>query len=184
MPSFGEAVKAGYRPELEKPGVLPNRRPADIMIHTVGPDRTHFSDIALDFAVISPLTAQRLRQPAEVLGGARAYAEQKRTFQSTAARCAEANVGFEPVIFESAGGLDDAGRKVFETMCADVAQRTEGSKHDVLQRVKTRISIDLQRAAHRSLQKRAAHTEHDVMIQDRWGAVTPPTGTWAGPDIS
>ena len=135
------------------------------MIHTgprqVGTDRTHFSDIALDFAVISPLTAQRLRQPAEVLGGARAYAEQKRTFQSTATRCAEANVGFEPVIFESTGGLDDAGRKVLETMCADVAQRTEGSKYDVLQRVKTRISIDLQRAAYRSLQKRTAHTEHD-----------------------
>ena len=103
---FREAVKARYRPEVEKPGVLPDRRPADILIHAdpraVGSNRAQFSDVALDFAAISPFTAQRLRKQAEVLEGARAYADQTRAFQNTAVRMAGANLGFEPSVFESA----------------------------------------------------------------------------------
>ena len=86
------------------------------------------------------------------------------TQQNTAVRLAEANLGFEPIVFESTGGLESGGRKVLESMLADVALHTDADKHKVIQRVRARISIDLQRSWHRSVSKDAyyAHWEAGV----------------------
>ena len=155
---FKEAVKARFRPVLEKPGILPDQRPADIFLH-VGPSaaqsgRRHFDQVAWDFAVISPYTPARLRDATDAADMA-TYAEQKRQKLGTASRCEGLGVAFEPIVFEATGGVELGGKKVLEGLFKAVAANTDSTPQEVTERVMGRISIDLQRAWHRSLSRRS-----------------------------
>ena len=155
---YREARKAGFKPELEKQGLLPGRRPADVLLH-VGPCKLRpagvsFPTVALDFAVVSPFTTARLRQQGPALCAAIDYAEQKRKHENTAGRCADQRVSFEPIVFEATGGVDPEAQLLLEGLRAEVARKTEITKNEAIQRLKARISIDLQRSLHRSLERR------------------------------
>ena len=112
-----EAAKGRTYPELEKRGLLRDlgwpdlagRRPADTLLISPGALRTtsrrRFPRIALDFAVVSPYTVAYIQQAATTpLAACIAYAGLKRRHLNTQTLCEQADVGFEPIVFESTGG--------------------------------------------------------------------------------
>ena len=130
-----EASKAGMHPELESQGLLANlgwvdmvgRRPADTLL--VSPtglavtSRRRFPKVALDFAVVSPFSVSALPSATEQqLATAEAYADRKRRHNNTEYACGEADLGFEPIVFEAAGGLEPGGAKVLESLLKEVAR--------------------------------------------------------------
>ena len=167
-----EAAKANMRPELEKQGLLcdlgwpelAGRRPADTLL--VGgaslavTSRRRFPRVALDFAVVSPFAIGAIRESAkEQLATAKAYTEAKRQYKDTQRLCEEADLGFEPIVFETTGGLEPGGQKVLESILAEVAKATGQERSAVVKKVKGRISIDLCRAQHRALRRRRIGNE-------------------------
>ena len=175
---FKEAVKARFRPVLEKAGILPDQRPADIFLH-VGPSaaqsgRRHFDQVAWDFAVISPYTPARLRDATDVANMA-AYAEQKRQKLDTASRCEGLGVAFEPIVFEATGGVELGGKRVMEGLLKAVAANTDSTPQEVTERVMGRTSIDLQRAWHRSLSRRTTmvYSEDDSPVSEYYSSWAP-----------
>jgi len=162
-----EAAKANMRPELEKAGLLNDlgwpgaagRRPADTLLVNGAcvavTSRRRYMKVALDFAVVSPFGVGAIRAAsAEVLATAKAYTETKRSYKNTQRLCEEADIGFEPIVFESTGGLEPEGQQILESILAEVAKATGRTKADVIARVKGRISIDLCRAQSRAIRRR------------------------------
>ena len=162
-----EAAKACMNPELEKNGLLSElgwpemvgRRPADTLLvaprglHTTS--RRRFPKVALDFAVVSPFCPSVLRaSSATQLAAAAAYAERKRGHNNTQQACELAGFGFEPIVFETTGGLDSEGELVLRSVLKESARAQGKPVAAVLERAKIRISIDMQRAVHRALQRR------------------------------
>ena len=127
--------------------------------------------MALDVAVVSPFTPTALRAAAdECLATAKAYAQTKRRYKDTQRLCEEAGIGFEPIIFESTGGLDPEGQKVLESVFRGVARSTGKDKAEVVRRMKGRISIDLCRA-----QSRALHRRKVVVCEQPTGVMSRAT---------
>ena len=175
---FKEAVKARFRPVLEKAGILPDQRPADIFLH-VGPSaaqsgRRHFDQVAWDFAAISPYTPARLRDATDGANMA-AYAEQKRQKLDTASRCEGLGVAFEPIVFEAAGGVELGGKRVLEGLFKAMAANADSTPQEVTERVMGRTSIDLQRAWHRSLSRRTTmvYSEDDSPVSEYYSSWAP-----------
>ena len=179
-----EASKANFRPELERSGLLANlgwpgvagRRPADTLL--VGgaalsvTSRRRLPKVALDFAVVSPFAVGAIRDASrEVLATTKAYSERKRAHNNTQRMCEEANIGFEPIVFEATGGLESEGAKVLTSIFAEVAKSTGKVKADVVRRLKGRISIDFCRAQSRALRRRRMQVDHtrgqNVSIADQ-----------------
>ena len=157
------------RPELEKQGLLSElewpeiagRRPADTLLVSGAAlavtSRRRFPRVALDFAAVSPFAIGSIREASkEQLATAKAYSDVKRQYKSTQLLCEEADVGFEPIVFETTGGLEPEGQKVLESILAEVALATGLVRAVVVKRFKGRISIDLCRAQHRALRRRRA----------------------------
>ena len=66
-----------------------------------------FPRLALDIAVTSPVLSSILTQAAiEPLSVTTSYAERKRGRNDIGERCVSANLGYEPVTFESFGGIE------------------------------------------------------------------------------
>ena len=64
------------------------------------------SKIAFDFAIVNALVREHwhttLGQPGAAASG---YAEYKRSFRNTAQQCEQAGIRFQPMIFETQGGV-------------------------------------------------------------------------------
>eukprot|EP00439_Symbiodinium_sp_Y106_P041717 s4224_g5.t1 len=72
--------------------------------------RGKFPRLALDLAVTCPVTQPLIVQAAaETLSAAGKYADRKRGSGDIAMRCAAANLGYEPKVFESFGGIERGG---------------------------------------------------------------------------
>eukprot|EP00973_Karenia_brevis_P080906 11223410-Karenia_brevis.AAC.1 len=122
---------AGFRPELERPGLLlpcrpdeagqSSRRPADIYL----PAWVSGSPAALDFAVTAPQQQQYL-QAASVspLAAASAYTSRKKQFQNTAEVCRTQGVEFLPVVVETTGAWAPEAMKVWRKVAAAAATTT------------------------------------------------------------
>ncbi len=89
-----------------------------------------------------------------LLATAEEYATRKRQHLRTQELCEAAGIGFEPVVFETAGGLEAGGRKILESILAEVAKVRGKPVNEVVDQVKARISLDLQRAQHRAIARR------------------------------
>ena len=129
-----EAAKANMRPELEKQGLLSElgwpelavRRPADTLLVSGAAlavtSSRRFPRVASDFAAVSPFAIGSIREASkEQLATAKAYSEVKRQYKSTQSLCEEVDVGFEPIVFETTGGLEPEGQKVLESILAENA---------------------------------------------------------------
>jgi hypothetical protein len=117
--------------------------------------RRRFGKIALDFAVVTPFGVGAIRAAStNMLATAKAYTETKRLYKDTQRLCEEAEIGFEPIVFEATGGLEPEGQKVLESILDELARATGKKKSEVVSRVKGRISIDLCRAQSRALARR------------------------------
>ena len=153
---FTLAQQAGATPQLEPQGLLPESaelRPADVLIHTSPSIRASswqkFPKLALDFAIVSPFAVSTLRESAsQPFSAASRYADRKRTTHDIANKCAKQLIGFEPMVWESTGGVHEESEVIVDSLCqmrdARFGLRVGSSKNQI----RARISMDLQRGFH------------------------------------
>jgi hypothetical protein len=172
--TFAFCKRGGLRPVREKVDLLARegetdgRRPADVLICAeLGPPTAAERDgarpavrHALDFAVVNPLGITRTSrgtgatQP-EALEAAREYAEGKRRRVETS--CEERGLRFYPIVFEATGGVE--GRTAAPTLhriAKAVAEREEVPVMTIKHALLGRLSLELVRAAARSVLRRTA----------------------------
>ena len=119
---YKQAQTAGTNPELEKSkllsqgdcGKLGRRRPADTLLNmgagvVTGKKRNRMK-IALDVGVVNPQAACHVSEAAEAeLGAATAYTQKKREYNDTDSLCDAVGIDYQPIVWESFGGLCKKG---------------------------------------------------------------------------
>ena len=120
------------------------RRPADIFLPR-GLGGVKPGAAAVDFAVTSGLRHDKLRiaisEPHRIVGD---YAEAKRAFLNTDAKCAEQDIVFVPVVFEAhSGGWGDGARKLVGHFSHLQAARGCYADEGIYRRTAERISVTL-----------------------------------------
>ena len=150
----------GFGLKIEPLGLLPDepdRRSADLLIIPSALCRQsswHFLPrIAIDFAVVSPFRIARGRKATED------YATSKRLNQATHARYREQGIGFEPIILDHAGSMNEEGARILDSLNKAVDGpngRQAGRTRHLLQE---RISIALQRYINHCLMHRRAGSQ-------------------------
>ena len=76
-------------------------------------------------------------------GAAESYARAKCARGDVARRCRDAGVMFQPLIFESFGGVSSEAARVLKGINKAVAGNTESSEEDVAQRFWQRLGVDM-----------------------------------------
>ena len=99
---------------------MAGRRPPDTLLVAArgirGTSRRPFARVAFDFAVASPLATGVLRiSSVSGLAAAQQYASYKRRHLDTQEMCEAAGLGFEPIVFESTGGLEPEAAGVLDS---------------------------------------------------------------------
>ena len=134
----------------------PQLRPADTLLMappSLKPNSWRkFPRLALGVAVTSPVLSPVLTQAAmKPLSVATSYAERKRGRNDIGEHCVSANLGYEPIVFESFGVIDQGGMILLSNLCekvdAQLKRRYGISRSDCL----ARLSVDLQRGLHGAL---------------------------------
>ena len=167
---YVHASRAHTAPRLEACGVsrllgLEDRadgqvRPADVLLCRAQDIRTGLGPagagrVALDVGIICPQAAGHLDNAAgEPLGAAEDYVKTKCGRGDTERRCREAGVVFQPLIFESTGGVSAEAEKVLKCLNKAVAGNSDSSEVVVATRVWQRIGIDLVRGSSRVFRRR------------------------------
>ena len=138
-------------PVLEATGLLPddpNCRPADVLISAPPTLRQNswskYPRVALDVAVTSPFQSSALATNATgALRAASQYAQRKRAHTAIAARCAAVDLGFEPIVFESLGGIEQGARDLLVSLCGRVDERSRRAAGYSFQECLGRLNFDL-----------------------------------------
>ena len=150
------AARAGARPALEPPNLLPDlpqARPADVLLISL-PDIQQsswrrFPKLALDCAITSPFQNSVMRPSASIpLAAADRYTDLKRHHADMQQRCTRQNLGFEPMILESTGGFGGETATLLQSLAKLVDSRENLPPGQTWQQLQERISIDLQRGFH------------------------------------
>ena len=149
--------------KIESLGLLPDepdRRPADLLTIPSALCRQsswHFlPQIAIDFAVVSPFRMARGHLATED------YTISKRPNRAAHIRCREQGIGFEPIVFDHAGGMNEEGKRILDSLCKAVDGpngRQAGRTRSMLQE---RISIALQRYINHCLMYRRADSQRNL----------------------
>ena len=150
---FRYATMVGLRPALEPIGLLsddPLRRPADTLIvapPSIRPNSWRkYPRLAIDLAVTSPFQQATFSNAGtETLFSAKRYAERKRRTGEILERCAAVNVGYEPMVFESTGGIEEGGQLLLKSICKLCDEQTHRKSGENFHDCMTRITFDLQR---------------------------------------
>ena len=153
----------GFRLKIDSLGLLPDepdRRSIDLL--TIPSALCHQSSwhflprIVIDFAVVSPFRMARGHLiTAE-------YTTSKRLNRAAHARCREQGIGFEPIVFDHAGGMNEEGKRILDSLCKAVDGpngRQAGYTRYILQE---RISIALQRYISHCLMYRRAGSQRNL----------------------
>ena len=166
---YMHSKRAQTQPRLEVAGVSPllgldaprdtRERPADVLlcraqdIHIGGGAAA--GRIALDIGIIGPQAAGHLdRAAGERLGAAEEYVKTKCGRGDMETRCRQAGVKFQPLIFESLGGVSCEAERVIKSLNKAVAANTDTSEEVVATRFWQRLGIDLLRGNCRAFQRR------------------------------
>ena len=152
-------------------------RPADVLlcwaqdIHTgLGP--VGAGRVALDVGIICPQALGHLDNSAgEPLGAAEEYVKTKCARGETERRCREAEVVFQPMIFESTGGVSAEAEKVIKCLNKAVAGNSDSSEVVVATRFWQRIRIDLLRGNCRSFRRRLGDEGGVDLFRNFYGGV-------------
>ena len=113
--------------------------------------------VALDVGIVCPQAPGHLRDAAAgELGAAEEYCRVKCGRERTEERCRERGVEFQPLIFESTGGVACEAEVVLKCINRMVAQNRGVSVGDVATRFWQRVSVDMQWNMHRALVRRLA----------------------------
>ena len=149
------------RPGDTGPGVS-RERPADVLLCRAQDIRVGRGNggaagrVALDVGVVCSQAASHLGAAArEVLGAAEEYARTKCSRQEVEERCRQAGVVFQPMIFDSLGGVSSEADRVIKSLNQAVAENTDSPIGEIATRFWQRISIDMQRAGHRAFSGRS-----------------------------
>ena len=111
--------------------------------------------VALDVGVVNPQAACHLNEAAEsVLGSATAYTQKKREDNDTDRLCDEVGIDYQPIVWESFGGLCVEGQQVLKSINRLVAGNTNTPTSEVAQRFWQKMSVDMQKSNHRAFVKR------------------------------
>ena len=139
---------------------LGRERPADVLLTGARNVRTGAAGvvsgkIALDVGIVCPQAQSHLSDAAgERLGAAEAYVKHKCGHHSVERRCRERGVVFQPMIFESTGGVSVEAEGVIKCLSKAVADNQDSPEGEVATLFWHRLAIDLQRAGHRALARR------------------------------
>lgn len=90
----------------------------------------------------------------ERLGAAGEYVRAKCGRQNAEETCRRAGVIFQPMIFESLGGVSKEAERVTKSLNKAVAENPDTSEPEVATFFWQSLSIDIQRSAHRALARR------------------------------
>ena len=90
----------------------------------------------------------------EVLGAAESYVRTKCSRRQVEERCRAAGVVFQPMIFESLGGVSEEAVRVIRCLNKAVALNNDSPVGEVATLFWQRLSVDIQRFGHRALQRR------------------------------
>jgi hypothetical protein len=180
-----QAKLAGTRPELEKAKLLAGlgtqrdlgRRPADTLLHNAGGIRTargrHMPRVALDIGVVNPQAPAHMQGASRAtLGACTDYTQQKREKDNADQLCVQAGVDYQPIVWETFGGVAKEGEETLMSLNRMVAVNTNTPISEVAQRFWQRVSVDMQRANHRAFAKRGfrqelGHTSYAVQYLSR-----------------
>ena len=97
-----------------------------------------------------------------MLGAAESYTRAKAAYDDTEAKCEEAGFEYQPIVFESFGGMAREAERVLKCINRQVAVNTNTPPEEVARRLWERLSVDFQRAGHRAFAKREATREFVV----------------------
>ena len=90
------------------------------------------------------------------MGAADRYTERKRSHNETDTLCEQAGIDYQPLVFESFGGLCKEGRETLKSINRLVAQNTNTPCSEVAHRFWQRVSVEIQKSNHRAFAKRIA----------------------------
>ena len=140
-------------------------RPADVLLCRAQDVRLGVAArgdgrVALDVGVVCPQAASHMAAAVgERLGAAEEYVRAKCGRQQTEERCRQAGVIFQPLIFESLGGVSGEAERVIKSLNKAVAENTETSETEVATHFWHRLAIDIQRSGHRAFSRRVRQVE-------------------------
>ena len=151
----GNQARGDGRRNLERPADVLLCRGQDIRIGVAGRGDGR---VALDVVVVCPQAASHLASAVgERLGAAEEYVRTKCGRQQTEERCRREGVVFQPMIFESLGGVSGEAERVIKSLNKAVAENTDTSESEVATLFWQRLAIDIQRSAHRAFTRRLRH---------------------------
>jgi len=136
-------------------------RPADVLLIQacdvrIGTAGRVDGRVALDVGIVCPqAVSHRGISARETLGAAEDYVRQKCSRRDIEARCQAAGMVFQPMIFESLGGVSVEARDVIKSINKAVAERFDSPVSEVAQRFWWGLSIDIQKAQHKAFAKRS-----------------------------
>ena len=135
-------------------------RPADVLLvrardlHTGVQGRVE-GRVALDVGIVCPQSAShRAIAARENLGAAEAYVRHKCSRNDMEAKCRAAGVVFQPMIFESLGGVSIEAKGVIKSINNAVAENVDSPVSEIAQQFWWGVSVDIQKAQHKALAKR------------------------------
>ena len=167
--TYLQSKRAHAAPQLEVTGISAlmglhtrgdsSSRPADVLLARAQDIPTSMGHgagrVALDIGIVCPQAASHLSvAAAEVLGAAESYVRSKCARADVARRCSDAGVVFQPLIFESFGGVSTEAVQVLKGLNKAVAVNSESSEEDVAQRFWQRVGVDILRGNYRAFARR------------------------------
>jgi len=153
-----QARRARTMPRLEAVGVerllglagneIGLERPADVLLCRAQDINTGIGvgagRVALDVGIICPQAACHLNAAAsEALGAAEGYVRAKCARGDVERRCRDAGITFQPLIFESLGGVSVEAHRVLKCLNTAVALNSDASEEVVATQFWQRISVDI-----------------------------------------
>ena len=113
--------------------------------------------VALDFAVINGCGQGHWDKTFDgALKAAVAYSEQKANRNNTRVRCREAGLAFEPMVFETQGGIEPRAAAVLHRIAAAVAVVEEADVETTKSVLLQRLAVIIARGNAKAIQRREA----------------------------
>ena len=111
--------------------------------------------VAVDFGFVKPQAACDFTQAGQTqLSAAIAYTATKRSHNQADIACEGQGIDYQPVVFETTGGVAKEGRDTLNSINRLVAHNTDTPYPAVAQRFWQSVSMILQKANHRALVRR------------------------------
>ena len=152
---------------------LGRRRPADTFLHSAADVKTasnqNVLQVALDVGIINAQASSHVSTAASgSLKAAEAYTRRKRGHNDTDRLCREVGIDYQPLVWESFGGLALEGRQTLKSINRLVAFNTNTPTSEVARRFWQRVSVEIQKMNHRAFAKRVS-SGGDLMCESASG---------------